>query len=57
MMASREDTLSMLLLITIIYISLGVYKKSFVNPDGNSVTLGNEDMGKMKRVCSRQCGI
>ncbi len=45
MMASHEDALSMLL-ITIIYISLGVYKKSFVNPDGISVTLGNEDMGK-----------
>ena len=45
-MASCEDALSMLLLITIIYISLGVYKKSFVNPDGISVILGNEDMGK-----------
>jgi hypothetical protein len=45
-MASQEDALSMLLLITIIYISLGVYKKSFVNSDGISVTLGDEDMGK-----------
>ena len=46
-MASRVDVFSALLLITIIYVSFCVYEKSFVKPDGVSVTLGKVDTGSM----------